>query len=70
MKKLNIIIVVVDTLRKDYAKTLEDNLKRVGFVSYENVIAPAPWTIPTHASIFTGLYPFYHRTHELSLIHI
>ncbi len=64
MEKPNIIIIIVDTLRKDYSKPLEDALTKIGFVSHENAIAPAPWTVPTHASIFTGLYPLYHGAHE------
>ncbi len=65
MNKLhNIIIIVVDTLRKDYAKPLENALTKMGFISYKNVIAPAPWTTPTHGSIFTGLYPTFHGAHE------
>ena len=60
----NIIFIVVDSLRKDFAKPLEAELKKLGFTSYENVIAPAPWTVPSHASIFTGLYPAFHGAHE------
>ncbi|AFK22065.1 sulfatase-like hydrolase/transferase [Pyrococcus sp. ST04] len=60
----NIIFIVIDTLRKDYAKPLEEELKKLGFISYENVIAPASWTTPSHASIFTGLYPALHGAHE------
>jgi len=62
--KPNIIIIIVDTLRKDYSKTLEKKLKDLGFVSYDNVIAPASWTTPSHASIFTGCYPMFHGAHE------
>jgi len=61
--KPNVILIIVDTLRKDYARNLEGKLKESGFISYENAIAPAPWTIPSHASIFTGLYPLTHRSH-------
>ena len=60
----NIIVIVIDTLRDDYASDLKDKLKKLGFVSYNNVIAPSPWTLPTHASIFTGLYPAFHKAHE------
>jgi arylsulfatase A-like enzyme len=31
---------------------------------YENAISPAPWTYPSHVSIFTGLYPSEHNVHE------
>ncbi|NJE03844.1 sulfatase-like hydrolase/transferase [Thermococcus sp. MV11] len=60
----NVIILVIDTLRKDYARFLEDNLKKLGFIAYENAIAPAPWTLPSHASLLTGLYPAFHGAHE------
>lgn len=60
----NIIFIVIDTLRKDYAKPLEEMLKKLGFASYENVIAPSSWTVPSHASMFTGLYPISHGAHE------
>ncbi|MBO8175042.1 MAG: sulfatase-like hydrolase/transferase [Thermococcus sp.] len=61
---MNIIFIVIDTLRKDYSTAIENELKRLGFTTYENTIAPSSWTIPTHASIFTGLYPALHDAHE------
>lgn len=30
---------------------------------YAECISAAPWTMPTHASLFTGLYPFEHGAH-------
>ena len=60
----NIIIIVVDSLRYDYSKILRDKLEKYDFISYKNVIAPSSWTIPTHASILTGLYPLFHNAHE------
>ena len=33
-------------------------------------MAPAPWTVPSHASIFTGLYPSFHGAHESSRVRI
>jgi len=57
MKNINVILIVIDTLRKDYAKHLEVELEKLGFLSYEKAVAPASWTAPSHASIFTGLYP-------------
>ncbi len=67
----NVLLIICDTLRKDVleiyggeAKT--PNLKKLAEDSmvYENAIAPAPWTYPSHVSIFTGLYPSEHRVHE------
>jgi len=60
----NIVFIVVDTLREDYSMILWHKLKKFGFISYEKTIAPASWTVPSHASIFTGLYPILHKTHE------
>jgi len=59
-----VVVIIVDTLRKDYAKPLENELKCLGFISYDNAITPSPWTTPAHASIFTGLYPTIHGAHE------
>jgi len=63
MKKPNIIILIIDTLREDYSSGLEA-LRELGFVKYENAIAPAPWTLPSHASLITGMYPSQHEIHE------
>ncbi|MCI4351653.1 MAG: sulfatase-like hydrolase/transferase, partial [Thermoplasmata archaeon] len=29
-------------------------------VQFPRAVSPAPWTIPSHASLFTGLYPWEH----------
>jgi arylsulfatase A-like enzyme len=63
MRKPNIVIIVLDTLREDHAQGL-DRLLDYGFVKYQNAIAPAPWTLPSHVSMFTGLYPSEHGIHE------
>jgi len=60
----NIIFIIVDCLRQDYADPLEETLSKYSFVYYKNAITAAPWTIPSHASIFTGLYPTFHGVHE------
>jgi len=68
MNVRNIIIIILDTLRKDYGeKYIDPVLKEYGFVYYPNVISPSPWTIPTHVSIFVGEYPSIHGVHETPL---
>jgi arylsulfatase A-like enzyme len=61
---LNVVIVLLDTLRADrlscYGHRLEtsprmDRWASSSAVRFANVVAPAPWTLPSHASIFTGL---------------
>jgi len=63
MRKPNVVILVIDTLREDHSNGLEV-LRELGFVKYENAIAPAPWTLPSHVSLITGMYPSQHEIHE------
>ncbi len=69
-KPLNIILVVMDTVRADhlssygYTRGTTPNLDwiaRQGTL-FENAFSAAPWTPPSHASIFTGKYPSHHKT--------
>lgn len=65
----NVILIVADTLRADYlslyspeatAQTPALSAFREDAILFENFFAHAPWTKPTFASIFTGLYPTEH----------
>jgi arylsulfatase A-like enzyme len=64
----NVLIVVVDTLRADhvsaygYSRQTSPNLDRLAQegVLFENAIAPAPWSLPSHVSLLTGRYQFEH----------
>ena len=65
----NIIFISVDTLRADHLscygydkKTtpMLDMLAKKG-VLFKKAYAPAPWTLPSHASMFSGLYPSKHK---------
>ena len=67
----NILLMVMDTTRSDFlscyghqSKTSPniDALAAEGAV-FENTVATAPWTIPTHSSMFTGLYTSSHGAH-------
>jgi len=59
----NVVLILADTLREDHSEAL-DALLSMGFRKYRGV-APAPWTIPSHVSVFTGLYPSAHGAHEV-----
>jgi hypothetical protein len=59
----SVILIVIDTLRADAVSThgvvagttpTLDRLARDG-VRYARAYAPAPWTTPSHASLFSGL---------------
>ena len=67
----NIVFVVFDTMRKDVlqpyggtANTPHISSLINDSVVYANCIAPSPWTIPSHASFLTGMYPSEHGIHE------
>lgn len=75
-KKLpNIILIVLDTARAKsfscygYHRKTTPNIDRIAEEStlYKWCFAPANWTIPSHASLFTGLYPSEHGCHWRNL---
>ncbi|MFH1689197.1 MAG: sulfatase [Candidatus Eisenbacteria bacterium] len=65
----NIVVVVLDTVRDDVAELAEghvgdpmpamNSLGRDGTV-FSNAWSTAPWTLPSHASLLTGLLPSEH----------
>lgn len=57
------MIIVLDTLRNDFAIGLEE-LKKLGFAEYGQAISQASWTLPSHIAMFTGLNPSSHGVHE------
>ena len=67
-EKPNVILITMDTTRRDhlscygYPKETTPHLDRFAEdgVVFENVRSTSSWTLPAHASIFTGLYPFKH----------
>jgi len=68
-KRPSFLLFVMDTTRADavsaYGRATFDTtpnfdaLAREGLL-YERAYAPAPWTLPSHASLFTGLLPASH----------
>lgn len=62
-KQPNIIFLVWDACRLDYAEEHAPNLRRLANERgtwFENAVAPATWSLPSHASMFTGKYPHEH----------
>jgi arylsulfatase A-like enzyme/Tfp pilus assembly protein PilF len=68
----NVLLVSIDTLRADRvgaygyqkAKTpAMDSLARRG-VLFKNTVAPAPFTLPSHVSLMTGLIPPMHGVQD------
>lgn len=65
----NVLLLVLDTVRAlslsayGYERPTSPTLAALAArgVRFDRAVAPAPWTLPSHASMFTGRYP-----HELS----
>lgn len=72
MIRPNILLIVMDATRAaslscyGYHRPTTPNLERFAerCVLYELAISPSGWSLPTHASLFTGLYPSKHGAHE------
>jgi arylsulfatase A-like enzyme len=71
----NVVVISVDTLRADhlgcygYSKPTTPNLDRLASRAtlYESCITTAPWTLPAHASLFTGRFASEHGAHFVRL---
>lgn len=69
----NVILVVMDTVRANRLSLYGGNPqvgKNLAILSekslvFENCIASSSWTYPSHASLFTGLYPVEHGAHHI-----
>jgi arylsulfatase A-like enzyme len=63
-----IALVVMDTVRRDHVSLCGSDLPTTPNLealareatTYCNMVAPGSWTLPVHASIFTGLLPIEH----------
>lgn len=69
----NVLLVVLDTVRADAVggtfnqRPVTPHFDRIAAegARFENAYATAPWTLPSHATIFTGLAPSqHHAVHE------
>ena len=69
--KPNIILITLDTVRADhlscygYKRLTTPHVDRLSreAVLYKNAYSTDSWTLPSHASIFTGKYPSKHGAH-------
>lgn len=72
---MNTVFIVLDTVRKDrlsiYNEDIEftDNLENFGSDAtvFQDAVSQAPWTLPSHASMFTGQYPWEHNATQKQL---
>jgi len=68
----NVVLITLDTLRADhmslygYERDTTPFLKEFAKTAdvFTRCYATSPWTLPTHASIFTGLFPYEHGARQ------
>ena len=67
----DVVVVVMDCARADVFRHEVELGRRTPFlrelrrdsVDFSGAVSPGSWTIPSHASLFTGLYPWDHGAH-------
>ncbi|MBA7644300.1 Lipopolysaccharide assembly protein B [subsurface metagenome] len=72
VSELNILFITLDTTRADhlgcygYDKAETPNMDRLAEtgILFKNATCQVPLTLPSHSSIFTGTYPFYHGVRD------
>lgn len=65
MDRPNILLIIWDACRYDYAAEHATYLNELASSNllFENAVAPSPWSLPSHASIFTGKHPHEHGSY-------
>ncbi len=68
----NVVLIVMDAVRASHLSCYGyhrpttpflDQLAEQGIL-FEQAISPASWTLPSHASMFTGVFPSRHGAHD------
>ena len=70
----NVILISLDTLRADHVgcygytfpTTPRIDAFAKGAANFDTAYATAPWTLPSHGSIFTGMYPLIHKADTIN----
>lgn len=59
----NVVLICLDTVRKDYFDEYAPRLGELADVSFEQCRAASAWSTPSHASMMTGELPHQHGIH-------
>lgn len=60
----NVVLVCLDTLRYDHFRRYGGALRREATQSFEECRTASTWSVPSHASMFTGTLPHEHGFHS------
>lgn len=72
---MNTVFIVLDTVRKDRISVYNDKIDFTQNIEdfaedatvFQDAVSQAPWTLPSHASMFTGQYPWEHNATQKQL---
>lgn len=72
---MNTVFIVLDTVRKDRLSVYNDEIDFTSNIEdfaddatvFQDAVSQAPWTLPSHASMFTGQYPWEHNATQKQL---
>ena len=72
---MNTVFIVLDTVRKDRISVYNDEIDFTQNIQefaddstvFQDAVSQAPWTLPSHASMFTGQYPWEHNATQKQL---
>ena len=71
----NVVLITLDTVRADhlsaYGYAVQTSPRLAGLARqatlYRRALASSPWTLPAHASLFTGRHVFEHGAHDFKV---
>jgi arylsulfatase A-like enzyme len=71
----NVVLITLDTVRRDhigcygYQRPTSARLDALAATAtrFTRAVATSSWTVPTHASLFTGRFPFEHGAHAFEV---
>lgn len=63
----NVVVICLDSVRKDYFDDCAPRIRDLAEISVSQCRAASSWTVPSHASMFTGGLPSAHGVHTGAL---
>lgn len=66
MANRNVVLIVLDSVRKDFFDSYATQVRDLSHLSYEQCRAVSSWSLPSHASILSGTLPSQHGVHTHS----
>lgn len=66
VNRRNVVLIVLDSVRKDFFDSYAPRIHELSEVSYDQCRAASSWSLPSHASMLSGTLPSQHGVHTHS----